>query len=183
MCIVPSAMILVFGPQWDQIYPPGVYGSATAFLLATTNVMIHFRPTGDVNVVGIVMDPHPAAAFYPASVGNAPRRRCSSAGATLFARRAGPSWTCRRDRLLLADGHGHPSAIRRPSHASPAATGPVAAGWDGRHGRHGGHCYHWTRMASRSRATWPGLHLFTRHDRPALESRDRRARAWSTTSS
>ena len=45
MCIVPSAMILVFGPQWDQIWPPGVYGAATAFLLATTNVMIHFRPT------------------------------------------------------------------------------------------------------------------------------------------
>ena len=85
MCIVPSAMILVFGPQWDQIWPPGSYGAATAFLLATTNVMIHFRPTGDVNVVGVVMDPHPAAAFYPASVGNALAVvGAAVAGATLF---------------------------------------------------------------------------------------------------
>ena len=85
MCIVPSAMILVFGPQWDQIWPPGSYGAATAFLLASTNVMIHFRPTGDVNVVGFVMDPHPAAAFYPASVGNALAVvGAAVAGATLF---------------------------------------------------------------------------------------------------
>jgi len=78
-------MILVFGPQWDQIWPPGSYGAATAFLLATTNVMIHFRPTGEVNVVGIVMDPHMAAAFYPASAGNALAVvGAAVAGATLF---------------------------------------------------------------------------------------------------
>ena len=139
MCIVPSGMILVFGPQWDQIWPPGSYGAATAFLLATTNVMIHFRPNGKVTVVGVIMDPHVASAFYPALAGNAILVvGVAVANATLFGPQGWPVLDkpqrpdcCSPMDTIIPQRSGASKARVAPGRAAPLPPGVVTTGMAG----------------------------------------------------